>query len=136
MAQFAVGQSITTREPTIEVDAGLAAGDHRYSLVVLDAAGRRSAADVVTVRVQRLVIPGPIDRPDPTPVPIDRLNPTPTPTPTPIGRLDPTPTPGRLGGVVRPPAAGSPAPAKRPAKTATPAKRATRTPKRKRSDPK
>jgi hypothetical protein len=64
MAQFAVGQSINTREPTIQVDAGLAVGDHRFSLVVVGASGRRSTADVVTVRVQRLVGPGPIDRID------------------------------------------------------------------------
>jgi hypothetical protein len=87
MARFAVGQAITTREPVIEVDAGLAVGDHRFSLVVVGASGRRSAADVVTVRVQRLVIPGPIDRIDPD----------------------------RLGGVVRPPAVPAAAtPAKRP----------------------
>jgi hypothetical protein len=96
MARFAVGQAITTREPVIEVDAGLAVGDHRFSLVVVGASGRRSAADVVSVRVQRLVIPGPIDRIDPD----------------------------RLGGIVRPPAA------------ATPAKRRKAPTKRKRSDPK
>jgi hypothetical protein len=65
MARFAVGQSIPTRESTIEVDAGLAVGDHRFSLVVVGESGRRSVPDVVAVRVQRLVVPGPIDRVDP-----------------------------------------------------------------------
>lgn len=75
MARFAVGESITTREPAIEVDAGLAIGSHRFSLVVVDANGRRSVPDVVTVRVQRLDVP-PIDRPpDPSPVPFGGVPP-------------------------------------------------------------
>lgn len=62
MAQFTVGQSITTDEPRIAVDAGLAVGAHRFTLMVLDQAGLRSrVADEVTVRVQRLVVP---ERPD------------------------------------------------------------------------
>jgi hypothetical protein len=89
MAQFAVGQSITTREPAIEVDAGLAVGDHRFSLVVVGASGRRSVADVVTVRVQRLLTPGPIDRLD-----TDRIVLRPTAAPgaaTPRGHPKPPP---------------------------------------------
>lgn len=94
MARFAVGQSITTREPTIEVDAGLEPGDHRFSLVVVGANNRRSAADVVTVRVQRLA------------------------DPSPIGRIDPN----RLDGVLRPTAPGVEAPAQptRPRKRSDP----------------
>src|SRR5574338_627852 len=62
MASFAVGQPITTREPTIAVDPGLTLGQHRFQLVVVDSAGLRSAPAVAVVSVQRPVItqPGPI----------------------------------------------------------------------------
>jgi hypothetical protein len=56
MAQFAVGQPITTTTPTIVVDAGLAVGSHRFQLVVVDSSGLRSAADVQVIAVQRPVI--------------------------------------------------------------------------------
>ncbi len=66
MAQFAVGKPIATDAASIAVDAGLAVGSHRFSLVVLDSAGLRSrVADEVVVLVQRLVVP---DRPIPVPV--------------------------------------------------------------------
>ena len=59
MATFAVGQSITTREPTIAVDPGLGAGEHRFQLVVVDSAGLASAPAVAIVTMQRRVIPPP-----------------------------------------------------------------------------
>ena len=66
MATFTVGRPITTKEPTITVDAGLPVGLHRFQLVVVDDAGNRSVPDVAVVSVQRLVIPPvtPPTRPD------------------------------------------------------------------------
>lgn len=58
MAKFAVGQSLTTTEPTIVVDAGLPVGTHRFQLVVVGARGVKSAPDEAVVQVQRsLVLP-------------------------------------------------------------------------------
>lgn len=61
MVTFVRGRTITTAEPTITVDAGLTVGTHRFQLQVVTADGRRSAADVVDVSVQRLVVPTPIE---------------------------------------------------------------------------
>ena len=62
MATFTVDRPITTREPSIAVDAGLAVGEHRFQLVVVDSAGLRSAPALAVVSVQRRTItqPGPI----------------------------------------------------------------------------
>ncbi len=79
MARFEVRTPITTREPTIVVDAGLPVGRHRFRLEVIDTTGQRSAPDDAIVDVQRIVGPGPVI---PTPGPII---PTPIiPTPGPI----------------------------------------------------
>ena len=59
MATFTVGKPITTKEPTVTVDAGLPVGLHRFQLVVVDDAGNRSEPDVAVVSVQRLVTPLP-----------------------------------------------------------------------------
>ena len=59
MATFIIGRPITTREPTIAVDAGLPVGQHRFQLVIVDEAGTRSAPDVAVVSVQRIVLPVP-----------------------------------------------------------------------------
>ena len=66
MATFTVGRPITTREPTIAVDAGLAVGAHRFQLEVMDDAGNRSRPEVAVVTVQRVVVPPvtPPTRPD------------------------------------------------------------------------
>lgn len=56
MARFAVGQPITTREPTIEVDAGMSVGIHRFQLEVVTHDGRVSPPDTVAVRIVRLVL--------------------------------------------------------------------------------
>lgn len=57
MATFTIGRPVTTREPTITVDAGLPVGSHRFQLEVVDTAGNRSRPDVAVVAVQRVVLP-------------------------------------------------------------------------------
>lgn len=56
MATFVRGQPITTREPTIRVDAGLAVGVHRFQLVVLTDTGQKSAPVVAEVSIQRTIL--------------------------------------------------------------------------------
>jgi hypothetical protein len=57
MARFDVDTPITTREPTVTVDAGLPPGRHRFRLEVIDREGRRSRTPAVAVvEVQRLVV--------------------------------------------------------------------------------
>ncbi len=63
MARFVRNQPITTAEPIIPVDGGLALGRHRFQLVVVDAAGRRSTPHEAVVDVQNIV--GPIEPLDP-----------------------------------------------------------------------
>ena len=62
MARFAVGVPITTREPFIQVDAGLKPGGHRFQLEVETADGRVSTPDAATVMVIDTSIPVPINR--------------------------------------------------------------------------
>jgi hypothetical protein len=95
MAQFAVGKAITTDVASIAVDAGLAVGRHRFSLVVLDSAGMRSrVADELVVQIQRLVVP---DRPIPVPVtPVGPVIPVVvTPVNPPVAPVRPVVTPVR-----------------------------------------
>ena len=56
MATFVRGQPITTREPTIKVDAGLAVGVHRFQLVVRTDTGQTSAPVVAEVAIQRTIL--------------------------------------------------------------------------------
>lgn len=63
MARFAVGQAIPGVEPVIVVDAGLPVGGHRFQLIVVDSAGRRSAPVEAVVTVSRVLTPIP-DRPE------------------------------------------------------------------------
>ncbi|ATE59881.1 hypothetical protein [Thauera sinica] len=70
MVAFVVGRAVRTAEPVVTVDAGLAVGVHRFQLEVLTADGRRSAADVVDVSVQRLQILEPL-QPVVRPTPVD-----------------------------------------------------------------
>ena len=51
MATFTRGQSITTKVPSIVVDAGLPAGQHRFQLEVLTDTGQRSLPDIAVVQV-------------------------------------------------------------------------------------
>ena len=60
MAKFAIGKPVTTTEPRIDVDAGLAAGRHRFQLEVVGASGRKSAADAAIVVVQAAAPPNAI----------------------------------------------------------------------------
>lgn len=62
MARFVAGEPIRTAEPTIVVDAGLPAGEHRFQLEVTTADGRTSRPDVVTVQIVAFR-PTPIDQP-------------------------------------------------------------------------
>jgi hypothetical protein len=90
MVQFALNQTIETREPTIVVDPGLALGRHGFQLEVFDAAGNRSRPDVAVVEVQRETVTPPPDRlvgPARPPVgprvgPLDAPNPPIEPSPS------------------------------------------------------
>lgn len=52
MTTFVAGKPQTTDKPAVVVDAGLAAGLHRFRLVVVDAAGNESKPDEVVVEVR------------------------------------------------------------------------------------
>jgi hypothetical protein len=71
MARFVINVPISTREPTVAVDAGLPIGRHRFRLEVVDAAGNRSRPSEAIVEVQQGVIDrsgrpaGPIVSPTP-----------------------------------------------------------------------
>jgi hypothetical protein len=56
MAAFHPGETITTKEPEIVVDAGLTPGEHHFQLVVVDDRGRASDPAVLVV-VVKIVIP-------------------------------------------------------------------------------
>ena len=57
MARFVINTPITTREPTVTVDAGLPVGNHRFRLEVIDAAGLRSRTPgEAIVEIQRIVV--------------------------------------------------------------------------------
>jgi hypothetical protein len=88
MARFVLGQSQTTRTSAIVVDAGLPAGIHRFQLVVVNAAGVKSAPDQVLVQVQATTV-------------LPDIRPTPLSPATPLQPLTPSPlrprTPRRKG---------------------------------------
>jgi hypothetical protein len=66
MARFALKQTIETAEPTIAVDPGLPPGRHRFELVVIDDAGKRSQPVEAIVEIQpEIVPPPPVIRTDP-----------------------------------------------------------------------
>jgi hypothetical protein len=70
VAIFTRNLPIETREPSVLVENRLAAGLHRFSLVVVGASGQRSLPDLVTLRVGLTIPPlrpvGPVG-----PIPID-----------------------------------------------------------------
>ena len=71
MARFALNQTIETAEPTIAVDPGLPPGRHRFQLVVIDDAGRRSRPVEAIVEIQREIVPPPpVIRTDPRAGPV------------------------------------------------------------------
>ncbi len=96
MVQFALNQTIETAEPTITVDPGLPLGQHRFQLVVIDAAGNRSQPAIAVVDIQRAVPIAPT--PDLVATSVTPINPaavTPTrpavpPSVSPV--VSPTPT--------------------------------------------
>jgi hypothetical protein len=59
MARFVLNQTIETADPTIAVDPGLPPGRHRFQLVVIDDAGRRSRPVEAIVEIQREIVPPP-----------------------------------------------------------------------------
>ncbi|MEM8489273.1 MAG: hypothetical protein AAF756_00490 [Pseudomonadota bacterium] len=54
MARFIRQTPVITAAPAISVDAGLAPGEYRFSLVVIDEAGNESRPEVRTIRIQSL----------------------------------------------------------------------------------
>ena len=89
MARFALNQTIETGAPTIAVDPGLPLGRHRFQLVVIDDAGRRSRPVEAIVEVQReIVLPPPVILTNPRAGPPPRnpaLGPTVAATTSPSG---------------------------------------------------
>ena len=82
MARFDINTPITTREPTVPVDAGLPIGRHLFRLEVIDRQGRRSIPADAIVEVQRIVVDPrpPVPPTDPTgPVIITRTAVSPSP---------------------------------------------------------
>jgi len=57
MAKFALGQPVVTAEPSVVVDAGLPAGQHRFQLEVVTDSRRKSAPDIAVVQVEKLIAP-------------------------------------------------------------------------------
>jgi hypothetical protein len=74
MARFDINRPITTREPTVPVDAGLPIGRHLFRLEVIDRLGRRSTPNDAIVEVQRIVV-DPRPPVPPLPPPIDPTRP-------------------------------------------------------------
>ena len=74
MTTLTRNQPFATREPAIQIDAGLPPGAHRFQLEVIDDGGLRSRPDAVTVVVQRRVIRPPVIGPGRPPV-IDPVGP-------------------------------------------------------------
>jgi len=76
MTELSVGIPVQTNEPSIEVDAGLAVGSHRFSLQVVDSNGNLSKPTEAVVRVQPIRVepirpplrPGPGEPVVPTPI--------------------------------------------------------------------
>lgn len=110
MVSFVRGQTIKTATPTITVDAGLAAGVHRFQLVVQTDTGQASVPAMVEVSVVRLVV-DPI-RPVLGSTLVSPQPGSPTLTTSPTATTTPTTT-GSIGGtLVRPRAAPSRKPRK------------------------
>ena len=56
MADFKLKPAYVTKAPTIQVDAGLEIGSHRFQLVVVDENGNRSKPDEIVVTIFRPTI--------------------------------------------------------------------------------
>lgn len=59
MTQLTLNKAFDSDGPVLKVENKLAAGKHRFSLVVIDAQGRSSEADLLVVTVQKVLAPGP-----------------------------------------------------------------------------
>jgi hypothetical protein len=57
MTAFSPNKPVTTREPRVDVDAGLPAGSHTFELVVTDDAGNRSQPARVVVEIRSVRLP-------------------------------------------------------------------------------
>lgn len=57
MPVLAVGKPLESKLATLLVENKLAAGQHRFALVVVDNDGNESAADVLTVTVRAVLAP-------------------------------------------------------------------------------
>ena len=57
MVRFALNQTIETAETTIAVDPGLSPGRHRFRLVVIDDAGKRSQPVEAIVEIKGEIVP-------------------------------------------------------------------------------
>lgn len=55
MATFKPGQTIVTKEPVVDVDAGLGPGTLRFELVVVNERGVESLPAVLTVEIPKPV---------------------------------------------------------------------------------
>jgi hypothetical protein len=67
MAVLPIGKPLESKRATLLVENRLAAGQHRFALVVVDNDGNESAADVLTVTVRAVLAPPirlrtPVDR--------------------------------------------------------------------------
>ena len=125
MTRLAVGQPLATREPRIDIDAGLAAGTHRFQLEVLDDAGLRSRPDVASVVVQpTVIVRPPLPQPNPGGPLVDPVGPVAGP-PVPIVRPG-----GPVGPIAQPVLRVSPqADPTTPQATTSAARRGSRAPK-------
>lgn len=77
MAVLPIGQALESRLATLLVENRLAAGQHRFALVVVDDQGNESAPDVLTVTVRATLAPPirlrtPATRTPATRTPVDR----------------------------------------------------------------
>ncbi|WP_291994992.1 hypothetical protein [Candidatus Accumulibacter sp. ACC003] len=61
MTTFVKGRTLKTAAATVQVDAGLAVGTHRFQLLVVNGDGRQSAPAVVDVVVTRPPLGGLLD---------------------------------------------------------------------------
>jgi len=55
MTKFVLGEAVATELPAVLVEADLKPGPHRFSLVVVAADGRASAADEAIVQVAEII---------------------------------------------------------------------------------
>lgn len=77
MAVLTVGKPLESKAATLLVENKLAAGRHRFALVVIDGDGNESAPDVLTVTVRPPLAPPIRPRTPVAPTPVARQGRTP-----------------------------------------------------------